>query len=293
MAHGPRPSTLALAAFGFSACYCRSPPALVPYGKRTPPSLILQVWIVGQVVATMAGMEDVFKLLGFHSLGILLGGTLFLFADAFAKHQSPLKKALYGPLTGTEIRVCTHTLAKCRRRHRCCKCKLAGLQPGRATQMTTPRRRWFRFAFSLRTLFIVVTVVAFALGWQLSIVRERHAIIAEIRRTGGTLWDDGVSEAYDDEFNEIEGYRVSAFRRLLGDKTYRTVYIPPPIGAEWIERAELAFPEAELYLDDGKGRIVDWVPTIKNAPFRDSLYRQAFLREPNTGSIFKTGLIEK
>jgi hypothetical protein len=41
--------------------------------------------------------------------------------------------------------------------------------------MTTPRRRWFRF--SLRTLFVVVTVLAIGLSWvayQLNWIRERH-----------------------------------------------------------------------------------------------------------------------
>ena len=39
---------------------------------------------------------------------------------------------------------------------------------------TTPRRRWFRF--SLRTLFVVVTVFAAWLGWELNWIRERRLI---------------------------------------------------------------------------------------------------------------------
>ena len=38
-----------------------------------------------------------------------------------------------------------------------------------------PKRRWFRF--SLRTMFVAVTVFGVWLGWQLKIVREREAII--------------------------------------------------------------------------------------------------------------------
>jgi hypothetical protein len=46
--------------------------------------------------------------------------------------------------------------------------------PGYIGSMTThPRRRWFRFAFGLRTLFIVMTIFGVWLGWQVKIVQER------------------------------------------------------------------------------------------------------------------------
>lgn len=44
---------------------------------------------------------------------------------------------------------------------------------------TAPKHRWF--AFSLRTLFVVVTVVGIGLGWvvyQLNWIRQRRAVIA-------------------------------------------------------------------------------------------------------------------
>jgi hypothetical protein len=45
------------------------------------------------------------------------------------------------------------------------------------TQMTlAPKRRW---SFSLRTLFVVVTVVGFSLGYQLDWMRQRGAFIDE------------------------------------------------------------------------------------------------------------------
>jgi hypothetical protein len=40
-----------------------------------------------------------------------------------------------------------------------------------------PRRRWFQFG--LRTLFIVMTVVALLLAWELSFIRERQAWLRE------------------------------------------------------------------------------------------------------------------
>jgi hypothetical protein len=37
--------------------------------------------------------------------------------------------------------------------------------------MTAPKRRWFRFAFSLRTLFVVVTFCALGSGIAVPVVR--------------------------------------------------------------------------------------------------------------------------
>lgn len=42
--------------------------------------------------------------------------------------------------------------------------------------MTAPKRRWFRFG--LRTMFVVVTVFACWLGYQLNWIRQRHAFLA-------------------------------------------------------------------------------------------------------------------
>lgn len=45
--------------------------------------------------------------------------------------------------------------------------------------MTASKRRWF--AYSLRTLFIVVTVFGCWLGYELNWIRQRHEFIAEQR----------------------------------------------------------------------------------------------------------------
>ena len=61
--------------------------------------------------------------------------------------------------------------------------------------MTAPKRRWF--AYSLRTMFVCVTVVACWLGYSLNWLRQRHAVIedskacheySEPRSAPGLLW---------------------------------------------------------------------------------------------------------
>jgi hypothetical protein len=42
------------------------------------------------------------------------------------------------------------------------------------TMPTPPRRRWFQFG--LRTMFVVVTVVAVWLGYQANWIRQRHSV---------------------------------------------------------------------------------------------------------------------
>jgi hypothetical protein len=44
--------------------------------------------------------------------------------------------------------------------------------------MDEPKRRWFRF--SLRTMFLVCTVVAVWLGWNVHLVRQRRAFIENL-----------------------------------------------------------------------------------------------------------------
>jgi hypothetical protein len=51
------------------------------------------------------------------------------------------------------------------------------------------RPRWFRF--SLRTMFVVVTVFAVPLGWlawEWRIVRERRHMVISITEGGGSVW---------------------------------------------------------------------------------------------------------
>ena len=49
--------------------------------------------------------------------------------------------------------------------------------------MTAKPRRWF--SFSLRTMFVVVTLLCCYLAWQMSIVRQRQSLLAELRTQPG------------------------------------------------------------------------------------------------------------
>jgi hypothetical protein len=48
------------------------------------------------------------------------------------------------------------------------------------------KRHWLRF--SLRTLFVLVTVIACWLGWQVHVVQHRHAVLRQIEADGGLVF---------------------------------------------------------------------------------------------------------
>jgi len=111
----------------------------------------------------------------------------------------------------------------------------------------TPHRRWFRF--TLRTLFVVVTVLGCGLGYQLNWIRERHRVL--------------------DKFNLIEGngLRVECWRsvdmtgtfsslarsaplslRVLGEPGVGDIRIeaPPDIAHAEERHVRKLFPEARI-----------------------------------------------
>ncbi len=151
---------------------------------------------------------------------------------------------------------------------------------------STPRRRSLRFAFSLRTLFVVVTIFGVWLGWNLSIVRERNELMRLLRHLPEN--EDchvSISRLEQGQHDpEVERY-LSWVRRMLGDEAYLSIDVEQPLDRQILNRLEVAFPEAVLAYHERRG--------ANELAFRDSLATPPAERQPNRGDIFKTGLIEK
>jgi hypothetical protein len=103
-----------------------------------------------------------------------------------------------------------------------------------------PKRKRRRFQFRLRTLMIVVTLLAvpFAyVGWQAKIVRERKAMLAELSaadwRRPGFRWHSPTPQ-------------IPWLRRILGDKAVAMLVVPPNADQQAITEIRQMFPEADL-----------------------------------------------
>jgi hypothetical protein len=128
-----------------------------------------------------------------------------------------------------------------------------------------PRRhRWFQF--SLRTLMIVVTLMAIPcayIGWQARIVQERKAMLAEINGAGGVYLTSEYNAAEREEartwapitdrehwFHEklISLGQISndpAFlRTLLGDESVCQITLPITFSPGSVAKVETLFGEA-------------------------------------------------
>lgn len=147
-------------------------------------------------------------------------------------------------------------------------------------------------------MLVLVLLFAIPLGYvagQFKIVRERKAILAEIRGTRrGNEPQIGILEEREQERlkswcgtwskRDHERIRVSRLRKLFGDVTVSYIRIWPRQGdtreslLAFIRRIEETFPEAALEA---------------GSSYRDSLLLPANEREPNRGTIFKTGLFEE
>jgi hypothetical protein len=115
-----------------------------------------------------------------------------------------------------------------------------------AENRPSPRRR---FQFRLRTLMIVVTLLAVAcgyIGWQAKIVRERRETVRWIETLGGSmhLYDD---EWYDGLPRDLPDwkYRPPFIRRLLGDMAYCLVVVPH-LGEADDKRIREVFPGIQI-----------------------------------------------
>jgi hypothetical protein len=107
-----------------------------------------------------------------------------------------------------------------------------------------PKRRWFQW--SLRTLFVVVTVCGCWLGYELNWIQQRERFIAEQRSRIVEKSPDRVEPWW-------EADRASGVPGFLGDRRYYFVYVfvgdsehLTANDLSQIERATSLFPEAGI-----------------------------------------------
>jgi hypothetical protein len=129
----------------------------------------------------------------------------------------------------------------------------AGMIEADQTNAEPPKRKPCRFQFRLRTLMIVVTLLAVPLGyvgWQKKIVERRNAWISEHRDCRFISEQDAGGSTLEPDQNP------SCIRLWLGDTAWSLIAIP-----EWqservnwqpeevLKEARVLFPEADAGLE--------------------------------------------
>ncbi len=114
-------------------------------------------------------------------------------------------------------------------------------QSGRSRTVGAPRaepRCAGRYSFSLKTLFLVVTVFGIWLGWQTNQVRERALVIRLVNEANGDYCTESDTAA--------PGWRDS----LLGDRSVNLFFLRRNTPSHLRERIAGAFPEATMQIMD-------------------------------------------
>jgi hypothetical protein len=106
--------------------------------------------------------------------------------------------------------------------------------------------------FSIRTLLVAVTIFCVWLAWQVSIVRERRAVMDAVysQDSLGAFWPYPEFEYRPDFPDEVGermavAMRLSFVRRMMGDVPIDRVECRV---RELLKRVEDAFPEAEIWI---------------------------------------------
>ena len=106
---------------------------------------------------------------------------------------------------------------------------------------TVSKRRW---SFSLRTLFVVVTVFGCWLGWQVKTVRDRSNARYEIEARGAKIAAGSVlggSARVGRAGDPLA--KLPWIRRALGDEPVGLILFPGELSPSDLEKADY-FPEA-------------------------------------------------
>ncbi len=143
--------------------------------------------------------------------------------------------------------------------------RLRTVAPPQSNPPGQPFHLDWRFQFRLRTLMIVVTLLApfFAyVAWQARIVSERKAMVAEIeslgggifsgRRTTAGFWNrfpnwPGEAVAFLDSQNDRPSEAQGTTRWLLGDDAVLVIWLPTTVAPAEQARIKQCFPEAYIW----------------------------------------------
>ena len=101
-----------------------------------------------------------------------------------------------------------------------------------------PKRRWFRF--SLRTMFVAVTVLGGWLGWNIHFVQERQSLRDRLKNTP-TFREAEVDMS-------TQPTSIPIWREWLGDKPVVYLNLHVPMNDEG-RRVRYYFPEAYVIPD--------------------------------------------
>jgi hypothetical protein len=108
-----------------------------------------------------------------------------------------------------------------------------------------PQKNWFRL--SLRTIFVLVTILCCWLGWELSIVKQRQALLKDLRTKGGySITTAELIRKNNPTATALAN--VPLRRRLLGDEAIQEIgYSWPVPTKEELARISKTFPEAKVH----------------------------------------------
>jgi hypothetical protein len=103
-----------------------------------------------------------------------------------------------------------------------------------------PNRRWFRY--SLRTLFIVVTLFACWLGWNLNKVRQREQVLRQKNITSAGM--DWATK----QPRQTPPQHFPFSWRLLGEQPLHILGVHGGLSPDELKRLQALFPEAEIHV---------------------------------------------
>jgi hypothetical protein len=108
---------------------------------------------------------------------------------------------------------------------------------------SAPKRRWFRY--SLRMLFVVVTVIACWLGWNLHVVEERKLLRSWIQKNRGHVLPAADWMRYRPLNEPIT---IPLIRQWFGDEPIYSVSLPYGSSQFDLDRTRAAFSEARVQI---------------------------------------------